>query len=58
MSIIYLKHPVSAEEKKKHRDNGDQILDIVFKPKTEEAEKPKAEKPKVKKATKTKAKKA
>ena len=53
MSIVYLKHPVSAEEKKKHRANGDQILDIVFKPKTEEAEKPK-----VKKATKTKAKKA
>ena len=38
MSTVYLKHPVSAEEKAKHMAKGDKILDIRFKP---ESEKPK-----------------
>ena len=38
MSTVYLKHPVSAEEKAKHKAKGDKILDIIFKP---ESEKPK-----------------
>ncbi len=38
MSTVYLKHPVSAEEKAKHKAKGDKILDIRFKP---EDEKPK-----------------
>ncbi len=45
MGIVYLKHPVSAEEKAKHKAKGDKILDIRFKP---EAAKPKP-KPKKKK---------
>ena len=44
MAIVYLKHPVSAEEKAKVIANGDKILDIRFKPK---AAKPKP-KPKAK----------
>ena len=38
MGIVYLKHPVSKDEKAKHRAKGDKILDIKFKP---ESEKPK-----------------
>ena len=44
MSTVYLKHPVSAEEKAKHKAKGDKILDIRFKPK---------EKPKPKRKKKT-----
>ena len=43
MATVYLKHPVSAEEKAKHRAKGDKILDIRFKPK---AAKPKPKKTK------------
>lgn len=32
MATVYLKHPVSAEEKAKVRANGDIIRDIKFKP--------------------------
>lgn len=39
MSVVYLKHPVTAEEKAKHRAKGEKIIDIKFKP--FEAEKPK-----------------
>ena len=46
MATVYLKHPVSAEEKAKIIAKGDKILDIRFKPK---AAKPKP-KPKAKKA--------
>jgi len=42
MSTVYLKHPVSAEEKAKHKAKGDKILDIRFKP--EEKPKPKRKK--------------
>jgi hypothetical protein len=42
MSTVYLKHPVSAEEKAKHMAKGDKILDIRFKP----YEKPKPKKKK------------
>ena len=41
MSTVYLKHPVSAKEKAKHKAKGDKILDIRFKP---ESEKPKRKK--------------
>jgi hypothetical protein len=47
--VVYLKHPVSAEEKAKHIADGKRIIDIKFKP--AEAKKPvkktakKAEKP-------------
>ena len=34
MATVYLKHPVSAEEKAKVVANGDKILDIRFKTKT------------------------
>jgi hypothetical protein len=48
MATVYLKHPVSADEKAKHKANGDKILDIRFKPneipKPEEAPKPEAPK--------------
>lgn len=47
MATVYLKHPVSTEEKAKHKSNGDKILDIKFKP--EEKPKPKR-KAKAKKA--------
>ena len=30
--IVYLKHPVSPEEKAKHVNAGKKILDIKFKP--------------------------
>ncbi len=33
MATVYLKHPVDAKEKAKHKANGDKILDIRFKPK-------------------------
>ncbi len=46
MATVYLKHPVSKDEKDKHKANGDKILDIRFKPKED---KPKR-KPKTKKA--------
>jgi len=39
--IIYLKHPVSPEEKAKHRAEGFRIIDARFKPEEVEAEKPK-----------------
>ena len=42
MATVYLKHPVSSEEKAKHRGKGDKILDIRFKPKSKP--KPKAKK--------------
>lgn len=42
MSTVYLKHPVSADEKAKHKAKGDKILDIRFKPK--EKRKPKVKK--------------
>ncbi len=45
MSTVYLKHPVSAEEKAKHMAKGDKILDIRFKPKEDKPKrKPKAKK--------------
>lgn len=45
MTTVYLKHPVSAEEKAKVIAKGDKILDIRFKP---EAAKPKPKKKKAK----------
>ena len=44
MATVYLKHPVSAEEKAKHKDKGDKILDIRFKPKSKPKPKAKAKK--------------
>ena len=45
MATVYLKHPVSAEEKAKVIAKGDKILDIRFKPETKKAKpKPKAKK--------------
>ena len=45
MSTVYLKHPVSADEKAKHKAKGDKILDIRFKPKEDKPKrKPKAKK--------------
>ena len=44
MSTVYLKHPVSAEEKAKHKAKGDKILDIKFKPKAKPKPKAKAKK--------------
>lgn len=46
MSTVYLKHPVSADEKAKHKAKGNKILDIRFNP---EEQKPKR-KPRKKKA--------
>jgi hypothetical protein len=39
--VIYLKHPVSPEEKAKYRAEGFRIIDERFKPEEVEAEKPK-----------------
>jgi|LGOV01.1.fsa_nt_gb hypothetical protein len=39
--IIYLKHPVSPEDKAKYRSEGFRIIDERFKPVEVEAEKPK-----------------
>lgn len=36
--IVYLKHPVTAEEKEKAVNAGKKILDIKFKPKAEKKE--------------------
>lgn len=44
MATVYLKHPVSAEEKAKYRSKGDKILDIKFKPKDKTKPKPKSKK--------------
>lgn len=41
MATVYLKHPVTADDKAKATANGDKILDIRFKP---EGEKPKKKK--------------
>jgi len=39
--IIYLKHPVSPEDKAKYRSEGFRIIDERFKPVEVETEKPK-----------------
>ncbi len=44
MATVYLKHPVSAEEKAKARAKGDKILDIRFKPEEKPKRKVKAKK--------------
>lgn len=36
--IVYLKHPVSAEDKKKYLGQGKKILDIVYSPQSEDKE--------------------
>lgn len=36
MKTVYLKHPVTAETKAKHRAKGEKILDIRFKPVADE----------------------
>lgn len=41
MKVVYLKHPVSAEQKAECIARGEKILDIRFKPADVEAEKPK-----------------
>ena len=46
MATIYLKHPVSKEDKAKYNSKGDKIIDIRFAPEVE--------KPKPKAAPKTK----
>lgn len=39
--IKYLPHPVAPEVKKEWREKGYKIIDAVFEPKSEKAEKPK-----------------
>ena len=39
--IVYLEHPVSAEEKAKHIKDGKRIIDIKFKPEQEKKAVPK-----------------
>lgn len=41
--IKYLEHPVTPEEKKKWREKGFKIVDIIFKPENVKEEKPEAE---------------
>lgn len=42
--IKYLPHPVDAETKQEWREKGYKIIDAVFEPKSEKAEKPKTDK--------------
>jgi hypothetical protein len=42
--IKYLEHPVDAETKKEWCEKGYKIIDAVFEPKADKAEKPKADK--------------
>lgn len=39
--IKYLEHPVTPEVKKEWREKGYKIIDAVFEPKSDKAEKPK-----------------
>lgn len=39
MATVYLKHPVTKDEKAKHVAKGDKILDIRFKPVTKKKKK-------------------
>lgn len=41
--IKYLPHPVEPEVKKEWREKGYKIIDAIFEPKPEKAEKPKKE---------------
>ena len=47
--IVYLKHPVSAEDKAKYRAEGKRIVDAVYKPEDAELPEVKAPQTRVKK---------
>ncbi len=42
MKVVYLKHPVSQEDKAKHKAKGEKIIDAAFEPESAKVKKPKA----------------